>query len=341
MASNSPASRSVTAAAVVCIVGSGFTILFLAFAIFSVLIFSSPSTPGMPPGIKALSVSMLVLFVGVAIFGLVTGIGLIRLRNWARLSALIFAAVSALFSAFGVVLILLIALPAQPGAPAATMSAVRGFLAAFYALPLLIAIWWLILFNRAGVKAQFAGTALPADSQVPRKPALPLTILAWLFIVSTVLSAPLLLWSSHMPAFVFGHAIHGVAGKLIVALNSLLLAATGIGILQRKAWSYPLLIGSQLFWLASGIVTLLTPNHRAVMAAATAEMVGAMHLPQSASQPDYLRNGEFGIVFGIVYVAAVLGIALYYRARFLALAAPASVAATVPDEAAQVHDAAP
>jgi hypothetical protein len=43
-------------------------------------------------------------------------------------------------------------------------------------MPLLIGVWWLVLFNRKGVKAQLVEAAVAADPGLPRKPVCPLPI---------------------------------------------------------------------------------------------------------------------------------------------------------------------
>lgn len=91
-----------------------------------------------------------------SLFGIVTGIGLIYLRNWARISILIWGGMLVFFGGIDIPIAFLMPIPPTPSAPdlpAAGIQAVRLILLAIYGMPLLIGIWWLILFNRKTVKA--------------------------------------------------------------------------------------------------------------------------------------------------------------------------------------------
>src|SRR6266852_3734887 len=157
--------------------------------------------------------------------------------------------------------------PNAPNLPAESMQAFRWIILIIYGVPLLIGIWWLILFNRKTVKAQFAGQGESADQGLPRKPAcpLPISVLAWFYVASVLNLVFLPLLPFHIPLFVFGYVLPGSAGRIALIITSLAFAVAGVGLLKLKPWSYSLTIGLQLFWLASGVVSALTPNYGAVM----------------------------------------------------------------------------
>jgi hypothetical protein len=318
------ASGSVIAAAVVAIAGSVLTILGLSLVLISFALVGSAQTPETPAFLKIGLEIMFTLFLGVAIFGVATGAGLIRLRNWARISALTWAGVCAFFSAFGILIVSMAPFPAPPNIPPHSMSIFRGVALFVYGVPLLVSVWWLILFNRNNIKAQFAGQNIAGDPfrrQKPRCPA-PIAVLAWIYIVSVLNFVVFLFLPFRMPVFLFGHVVSGAAAKIVLILSCLLFATAGVGLLKLKPWSYWLTIGVQVFWLSSGVVSMLNPNYKTAMDSAMEEMRNSMHLPSPAFQsPDYTRFESWWIFVGLLIAGAVLGMLLYYRKRFLEAAA--------------------
>src|SRR3984893_1513545 len=126
-------------------------------------------------------------FSGLAVFGIFTGVGVLRLKNWARISALVWSGITAAICGFGLAFLAFIPLPipASSPTPVSIMTLVRVTTGLFYAVPLVIAIWWLILFNRKAISAQFvaSGVDIPLDASgfptqttSDARPALPLPI---------------------------------------------------------------------------------------------------------------------------------------------------------------------
>jgi len=258
----------------------------------------------------------------VSLFGIATGIGLLYLRNWARISLLIWGGFSVFFGLIGIPIAFLTQFPANPNSPALpaeSLQVVRWILLVIYGVPLVIGVWWLILFNRKTVKAQFAGHGESADQGLPRKPAcpLPIAVLAWFYVASALNLLLLPLLSFHLPLFIFGRVLPGRTGGAVLMLSSLAFAIAGIGLLKLKPWSYSLTIGLQLFWLASGVATALTPNYGAVMDSYMKEMQASFHLPQTYSPPFSFAQHYGWMVGGLVFAGAILGLLIYYRPRFL------------------------
>ena len=209
------------------------------------------------------------------------------------------------------------------------MTAVRLILLFVYGIPFVIGVWWLILFNRKSVKAQFSDATGPADPELPRKPAcpLPIAVLAWFYVglLLNLFFLPLL--PSYVPLFVFGYVLPGSAGKTVLIVTSLAYVVAGIGLLKLKPWSYSLTIGLQLFWLASGVVSLLTPNYGAVMDSYMKEVQASLHLPETYSSPfDFAQHYGWMMVGGLVFGGAIFGLLVYYRQRFFEAASRAAAA---------------
>jgi hypothetical protein len=332
---DSPANRSasVTAAAVVAILSGVFFFLCCAFAFLAFLLVKLPSTaPEFPPSARSIMLTGQGLMICLSIFGIATGIGLILLRKWARISILIWGGFSAFFGVIGIPIALLMPFsptPNAPNLPAESMQLFRATLLIIYGVPLLVGIWWLILFNRKTVKAQFAGQGVSAELGLPQKPAcpLPITVLAWFYVASVLNLLILPTLSFHVPLFVFGRVLTGSAGGTVFILSSLAFAIAGIGLLKLKPWSYSLTIGLQLLWLASGVVSALTPNYGAVMDSYMKEVQAPFRLPEMQSTPfNFSQHFGWIMVGGLIFAGAILGLLVYYRPRFLEAASRATAA---------------
>jgi hypothetical protein len=319
------ASGAVVAAGVVGIIGSCFAILLAVSGLFGMsMLPSTPEVRQLPAGFQTMATVVLVVWLGVAVFGVATGVGILRLKNWARISALAWAALSAGLCSFAVLFSLVVPPPTPSGERTISMFAVRLIVIVFYSIPIAVGIWWLILFNRPRVRAEFSGTAsiaqtpidagvVPAVSAaVPRCP-LPIDIIA-AFLALSFLSAfimPLL----HMPVpvILFGHRLHGSLATGAFVLTTMLMLVAAVGLWKLKLWSYPLVVAQQSFWLLSGLVTYLSPSFEENMR----EVFDEMQMPNSdyASQL-YLHHRSFALV-GLLPAVALLAILLYYRPAFL------------------------
>ncbi len=314
---------SVTAAGVVAIVGSVLVLLGTALAAIAFLTVPiSQAAPQFPSFARNLAVGSMALFAGLAVFGVFTGIGVLRLKNWARISMLVWSGITAAICGCVLAFLVIIPLPTPPNAPANIAAFTRVAAGLIYGLPLAIAIWWLILFNRKAIAAQFAAPApdspldasgFPGQTTSPSKPPLPLpiTVLA-VFLLSSSLSL-LLLFLVHAPMVLFAHAFRGPAGTAVWITICLLSTAAGIGLLRRKGWSYSLTLGLQLLGFLSGIVTLASPKYPDLMREAIASMAFS-----TAPYPEYsieqLRRFSYASLAFPVLIGILL---LYYRSRFL------------------------
>ncbi len=328
MADSSKPSASTIAAAIVAILAGLFVLLCCSLAFFGTLLNTLPANPvEAQPFVRSAMLATLGFMMCLAIFGIATGIGLILLRNWARISALIWGGLCVFFGAVGIPMAFFIPLvppESVPNLSADGMQAVRWILLFFYGLPLIVGIWWLILFNRKTVKAQFAATATstgPGRTQRSRCP-LPVAVLAWFYITSILNLLFLPFLPFHVPTFVFGRVLSGSAGVTVLMLSSLAFAAAGVGLLKLKLWSYSLTLGLQVFWLASGAVSVLSPNYNAVMESFLKDMQSSLHLPESQfSPPNFMHHFGWASVLGLLFAGAILGLLVYYRTRFLEAAA--------------------
>ena len=121
-----------------------------AFTMFGILLFDYQSGGHGEMGSFYLANTVwILLFSG---WGLATGIGLLRVWRWARISTLIF---SGLLAALGVLAV--VALLRMPAGDVSgwTLVMLRTISALTALIPTALGTWWLLFFNRKEVKAYF------------------------------------------------------------------------------------------------------------------------------------------------------------------------------------------
>ncbi|MFI5092529.1 MAG: hypothetical protein WCE50_02920 [Candidatus Acidiferrum sp.] len=330
MAADSKPSASVIASGVVAILGSSVILVGAALSLVALVAVKMPATlPEEPPFVRITGVASMALGMACGIFGIAAGIGLFLLRNWARIATLVWAGICFFFGLIGIPVALFMSLPAtsnSPGMPGNFVLVFRLILLAIYGAPLAVGIWWLVLFSRKSVKEQFLRTAAPVDLSVPQKPLAPvaITVLAWFFITSSANLVLLPLLPRHFPMMIFGHLFYPPASTIIFILSCVLVTIVGIGLLKLKPWSYPLTIGLQLFWLASGIISLLSPDFDSWVNSIIGDMNNALRLPEGVGVPmDFFHHMRLLMDIGLLIPVAIVAMLFYYRERFFEAATAA------------------
>ncbi|MFL5597892.1 MAG: hypothetical protein ACJ77S_10575 [Gemmatimonadaceae bacterium] len=282
----------VTASAIVALLGSVFALLGAAALVAST--FVETGRPPPPNGAQFVIANALI-FLAFAGVGIWTSVGLFRLRPWARISMLAWAAFLAAGSVFGLLVTMIVPIPPEFGA--STASVFRRTSALMFGAPLAIAVWWLIQFNTRSTKAAFASSAADLVSQRP----LSITLIAWACIfggASSVLGI-----FTRAPAFLFGAIFSGWAAGVIYAVFGALTLFIGKGLLELREEARLLAIGWSFFALAHSAVVTLVPSVRARMF----EMQRAFAPNQREPIPfdlGMLTNVSFALS-AIVVVAAI------------------------------------
>jgi hypothetical protein len=333
-------SASVMASGVIAILGSVVTAIGILIGLMGFLLSTAyPNPAAAMPGIREMTMAMLVVSFAIAIWGAFSGVGLIRLRNWARISVLVWAGVTAPICLLVIAMMSFIPLPTPPDSPITT-TVIRLVVAIFYGAPLAVAVWWLILFTRPKIAGQFrpsrAGAGGSGDpfSALPAMPAdgyaapasyatstplpaarpgipVPIIVLACFFLMSAL--SIFFIFFMHIPAMVFGHAFTGLTGSVVYATWCVLYAIAGAGILKRISWAYSVAIALQILGIVSAIMTLLSPNFDEVMRRAMSSMrMPAPDVYQIQSMA-HLRGFSF---IGLLFPLAILGMLAYYRPQF-------------------------
>ena len=315
---------SVKAAAIVAILGSVLVLLGAAFVFLTVLLLPGVQTGAeLPRFARVVAQAAMVFFFGFAILGLFTGVGVLRLEKWARISMLIWSGLTAAFCALTIssLFIPIPIPPSTPGTPANFMSYVRVAIVLFYGVPLAIAVWWLVLFNSKVVIAQFlspgtgamhdpSGFPIAPPSSKPELP-LPIIVLAGFMLLSSI--GVFFSFFMRVPLILFARALRGPVAIAVWIAICLIATAAGIGLLRRKRWSYGLTIALQVLGLLNGIVTLVSSRYPDLMREAIASMPFT-----NGVYPEYsIEQLRVFSYMGLAFPVFVLILLLYYRARFL------------------------
>ncbi|HET9784854.1 MAG TPA: hypothetical protein VFP94_07855, partial [Terriglobales bacterium] len=160
-------------------------------------------------------------------WGVVTALGMLRMRFWALVSTLVFA--YGLLWGGGAVATAAITAPVVATGPAAAVM-LRLMLGGISMTGLGIAIWFLAYGGRQAVRAQFLG------GRVWRTRPLSVSLLGWAFGVGACLATPLILLVSR-PVLPLGpvHLIGAFAKAGFVLLAGIALAAA-VGLLRLRPW---------------------------------------------------------------------------------------------------------
>lgn len=277
-----------------------------------------PSRASVPAYAKTLSQIIWGFLFAAAFYLIFSGIGVIRLRKSARVSLLVFSGMMLFFGVIGVFAILFVFLASPLPGPPRTRALVLAALVFIYGIPVVLAFWWLILFTRPGVVAQFEAKAALAERRRPvrfSKPGcpLPVSIVAW-FLLSSVLSVffiPFLPFQ--LPIAFFGHVFAGPPAIALLFIQFFLIAVASIGLLRLRRWSLPVTVGLQLLYIANGLITFLSPNYAAQLRA----IVNQMQIPPPPpGVPDLLPYTRYFAWTGLLVPVACVVALLYSREAF-------------------------
>ena len=152
-------SVGVTMSAIACFAGSLLALLSgTAVIVFSIL---APPAGVQPPPTRAMLAFPAALFLLCSVWAFASGVGLLRLRQWARVSVQVFSIVAAAGSTFSALMVFLTPFPETPPDAPVNMNAIRQGLAGLYLLIAAAGGCWLYYFSRASVKAQFLSSQKP------------------------------------------------------------------------------------------------------------------------------------------------------------------------------------
>ena len=298
----------ITIAAIIDLIGSAFVGLLGLVSLFGLVaqVAVQPPEAAALRGMQAIGV---VLFLALSAWGVATGIGLIRLRNWARISQLIFAGLL-LFSGFsGAIVLPFMPFPTPPNDPdpALTQKVFAGMKIGgeiFYLLCAILAVFWLYYFVRRSTVDAFHGNA--ADPQRPQfgpstsaaaRAAEPfrgpmnagrpvsISIIAALFLLGLffIPLAPLM----GTPFILFGKMFYGWHGLLAAVPLLACQAGSCYGLLKMRLWGRTLAILTLLFGAANSALMWILPGSQQRFDDLMQQQVAKWGMPANMPVPHF------------------------------------------------------
>ncbi len=235
---------------------------------------------------------LLALFAG----GIATGIGLLRLRLWARLSILVFSGALVLLFGFSAATIISTPFP-QTGAPPAVAARVKAGITIFYGIFALLGAGWLYFFNRKSVKQQFASSV---------SEALSVKVIAGFFLLSA--AGMLVLAFLLLPGNFLGIVVIGMPGRLLNAACGVVALAIAIGLLSLKSWARKAAIGFCIFYGISALLFVALPGYSQRVDASLALFPPGVRATQSTHQSPQ-------VVSVLVMAALIYAIPIWFLVR--------------------------
>ena len=239
----------VGASAIFVLLGSLLMLVF--FVLLSLTLLISPGQRPMPPETKLGMVAGLTMFGLLGAWGTTTAIGLFRLRNWARVSILVFAG---LLAFIGVVTGPVILLIPPPATVPPNYGIVRIVIAAIYGALGVLGIFWLYYFSRRGTREAFGGTLAVEGGGRP----LSISIIGWWLLVTGVVGV--LVSPLRMPANIFIWIVTGwMAAAWYIAFGAMW-SYVGYGLLRLNPVARKIAVAGLCFGAANSIVFFLSPG---------------------------------------------------------------------------------
>jgi uncharacterized membrane protein (DUF2068 family) len=303
-------STGVTVSAIFVFLGSGVTLLFGALMAFALLL--APKTPAQPPFVRYALAFSIVMTAAFAIWGVASGVGLLYLKQWARISMIVFCCIMLLFTVPGMILMPFLPMPQTPGSPDNLAVIFKIGMSAFYGVFVLIGGAWLYFFNQKNVKEQFSPVnalidpTAPQAVQRPKRP-LSISIIGWILVITSFFALPTLFLRS--PMLFLGFLLTGWAATFFMLAWCVVQAAAGVGLLRLRSWGRTLAICVFSFGLLNMTAMFALPGAAArfqqANAAAQANMQARMGLPVSGTPTPYTPEFMLSFTRIILIVAGV------------------------------------
>jgi hypothetical protein len=309
-------SVGVTISAVVVLFGSGIALVSTAFMVLG---FAEMAARGAAPPFGRIAGVFLVLFMlCLAGWGVATGISLLYLREWARISMLVFSGFLLVVSFPGILMMLFVPFPAPPGisdpAMQDVMAATRIGMVIFYAVLAVLGGVWLYFFNRRAVREQFRGSEAPTSASgsawvptavAPASPKRPIsiTIIAYISLIGACVLP--LIQVMHVPMMFMGIFYTGWKASLIIMGFMIVQFLMAYGLLKLERWGRSLAIYYFNFAIFNSIVSVILPGAQARFDEAAAMMQGTMGLP--AASPV-----KFPIWSGLLFSLPIIAVQLWF-----------------------------
>jgi hypothetical protein len=307
----------ITIGAVLVFVGSAITLFAGAMMALSFVI----ATPNgnLPHGFIYIATSLVLGAVAFGAWGIASGLGLLKLREWSRISVIVFSILLLALSVPGFLMMFLVKIPVPASSPdprtaerIAAITRLGG--AGVYALLTVLAVMGLLYFNSKSVKAEFASRratpSLDLDSALRPGPysggrPLSITIIAGLMALGT-LSLPLYLAVFQFPMMFLGFFFTGPTAALIIFGFAVVQGAIAYGLWHMQPWARSLAIYYFNFAIFNAIISVILPGAQTRYENALAIMQSQMSFPAPAPANPMHFPMWLSLVFSLPYIAVQL-----------------------------------
>jgi len=324
-------------------------LLIAAFMTFSgTFAAHQPAFAASPRFILYLMLAVAAFYAILAVWAILTVIGILRLRQWGRYSILIIGGGLTAFNLFTAIFAILSRTifsgltPQHPAVDPHLTFVVTAFMVGINLLFATIGIWWLIYFNLRSIRDLFRMPplaasnpngqplhigSLPAKSNdgffsSPARTPTAIKILGWLLLVFAVCCLPIILLP--FPAFIMGFVVPVQASHFLYLAILIVAACIGYGLLKLRNSARLALIVFTLLGIANMAVILLPwaqNNLRQYTAQLMAQFTGMIPTIPGQTDPLYNTSVEmvvFNSIVGIAINLYVLWLAHRHRTAFTA-----------------------
>lgn len=315
-----PRSAGITVSGVLAIIGSTFTLLGGVMMLLGSALLSRPNpAANVPSNLSSFVILDAIIFFGFGGWGFASGIGLLCLKRWARISMLVYAGILVFVSLPAAALLAFIPLPIakDPNLPSNFMPMFRIGMVLFYGAFAALGGFWLYFFNKSDVKAQFqaqqlaagSGAPIPAPSTGQLARPLSITIIGWFLVISSAFAALSLVFnhalfsSVQFPFYFLGFFFYGRSAYLLLIVWIPAQMVAAIGLLKLRSWGLFATTGLQCLTAINAALLVGIPADRArfqqIMETMMTSMNARMPQPVPFVFPVWIA---FAISFPIVFV---------------------------------------
>jgi len=319
-----PRSGGVTFSAALVFIGSAFALLCGVFAVLGGLLASQRALAADPAGFHSILIIEAVFWFGFGGWGIASGIGLIKTRQWARISMVVFACLLLFVSLPTVAIMAFAPLPKESelNLPPGFMTIVRAIVVVWFGLTAALGGFWLYFFNRKSVKAQFQAAppaalgmaaGVPPAVESPSRRPLSIAIIGWYLLITSALSPLFVLFFGRffpqrsMPLAFLGHIYFGRVATLILVATAVVQVVAAIGLLKLKNWGRLVTIGLQLLTILNSVLIFGPPASRARFQQVMDTMV-----PSGDPQMAHAFTSSFPAWIGALTAGAVVLVVLWF-----------------------------
>jgi hypothetical protein len=321
--------------AIVLSLAAFFQLLMTALMAFaSVFAPHQPKTAAAPHFLTYFMLAFSVFYAALAVWAILTVIGILRLRSWARYSILVIGGGLAAMGVLGAFGTLVSRATVQAQQPTADPRILAGVLMIMVAMSLLIAAvgtWWLIYFNLRSTRDLFRSAALipayyaplsPEAYQTTGVPSPPtprhsnsffsspehaptaIKIIGWFFLIGSICCLPMAFLP--LPAFFLGFILPLKASHALFLAFPIIGASLGYGLLKLRNPARIATIAFIGFGLVNSAISLLPwyqNQFRQYMAQIMTQFLAMM--PTLPGQPDPVYSPTATLVFNSIVAIAI------------------------------------